>query len=72
MSVKAYGPLDDLIREKGWSFTVFAKKLGVSYATVYAWRTHPEELTLSKINRIAEVTEKSFEEVNSLFIQVYS
>lgn len=72
MSEKAYEPLDDLIKEKGWSFTVFAERLGVSYATVYAWRTHPEELTLSKINRIAKATGKSFEEINSLFVELYS
>ncbi|PCS02014.1 hypothetical protein RR45_GL000722 [Lactococcus chungangensis CAU 28 = DSM 22330] len=45
--------------------------MGVSYDTIYAWRVHPEELTLSKIKKISEVTGKSFEEVNTLFSDVY-
>ena len=54
MSKKTYKPFDDFIKETGWSFTVFAKKMGVSYDTIYAWRVHPEELTLSKIKKISE------------------
>jgi hypothetical protein len=71
MSKKTFKPFDEFIKETGWSFTVFAKKLGVSYDTVYAWRVHPEELTLSKIKKIAEVTNKSFKEVNALFSEFY-
>ena len=71
MSKKTYKPFDDFIKETGWSFTVFAKKLGVSYDTIYAWRVHPEELTLSKIKKISVVTVKSFEEVKTLFSEVY-
>ncbi len=72
MSEKTYKPFDELIKNKGWNFTVFAKKLGVSYATVYSWRVHPEAITLRRMQQIAEVTGKTFKEVNDLFAEIYA